>query len=134
MHHRLTILVFVATALPSIADAKDCSNAPTQTEMNACANDAFKSSDAELNAVYGQIKKRLKNDLDATKLLVAAQRAWIGFRDAECTFSASASAGGSVQPMILSGCQERLTRARVSDLRSYLNCEEGDLACPVPPK
>ena len=113
MHHRLAILVFAATALPSLADTKDCSNATTQTEMNACANEAFKRSDAELNAVYGQIKKRLKNDIDATKLLVTAQRAWIAFRDAECTFSASTSAGGSVQPMILSSfCRETRTFKR----------------------
>jgi uncharacterized protein YecT (DUF1311 family) len=118
----------------SIAHAEDCSNAKTQTEMNLCANQAYEKSDAELNALYKQILKRVKNDTVATRRLVSAQRAWIAFRDAECTFVASPSTGGSVYPMVLSHCRERLTRARVNDLKSYLHCEEGDVTCPLPPQ
>src|SRR5262249_28129077 len=106
----------------------------TQFEMNACAYEAFQKSDAELNALYQQVLKRLKNDTHARKRFVAAQRAWIAFRDAECTFVASPSTGGSVYPMVLSFCRDRLTNARVNDLKSYLRCEEGDLSCPVPPQ
>jgi uncharacterized protein YecT (DUF1311 family) len=128
-------LLAVLAANPlSIAHAEDCSNAKTQTEMNLCANQAYEKSDAELNALYKQILKRVKNDTVATRRLVSAQRAWIAFRDAECTFVASPSTGGSVYPMVLSHCRERLTRARVNDLKSYLHCEEGDVTCPLPPQ
>jgi uncharacterized protein YecT (DUF1311 family) len=131
----LPVLVGMLAANPlSIARAEDCSKAMTQTEMNACANEAYKKSDAELNALYKQILERLRNDANATQQLVSAQRAWIAFRDAECTFVASPSTGGSIHPMVLSYCRERLTSARVTDLKSYLRCEEGDVMCPLPPK
>ena len=131
----IPVLLAVLAANPlSIAHAEDCSNATTQTEMNACANKAYEKSDAELNALYKQILTRLKNDTDATQRLVSAQRAWIAFRDAECTFVTSPSTGGSVYSMALSYCRERLTRARVNDLMSYLRCGEGDVMCPLPPQ
>ena len=50
---------------------------------------AYKKADAELNVLYRQITARLKDDKATTELLVAAQRAWVAFRDAECAFSAS---------------------------------------------
>ncbi|GGC70281.1 hypothetical protein GCM10010994_31080 [Chelatococcus reniformis] len=113
--------------------AGECANATSQKAMDDCAGKAFKASDAELNALYKQIEQRLKSDADTTKLLVAAQRAWVAFRDAECVFSSSGSAGGSVNPMIYAMCLDRLTKARTSDLKGYLKCEEGDTSCPVPP-
>ena len=132
----IPVLLAVLAANPlSIAHAEDCfSNAVTQGAMNACANEAYEKSDAELNALYKQILKRVKNDTVATRRLVSAQRAWIAFRDAECTFVTSPFTGGSVYPMVVSFCHERLTRARVNDLKSYLRCKEGDVTCPLPPQ
>lgn len=100
--------------------------------MNECAGKALKKSDAELNAVYKEIEQRLKDDADTTKLLVTAQRNWVAFRDAECTFSDSRSAEGSVYPMIYAMCIDGLTQLRTKQLKVYLNCEEGDMSCPVP--
>src|SRR5215469_2547480 len=59
----IPVLLAVLAANPlSIAHAEDCfSNAVTQGAMNACANEAYEKSDAELNALYKQILKRLKN-------------------------------------------------------------------------
>ena len=131
---RLFLLALVAMAPASIATADDCASAMDQSAMNECADKAYKKSDAELNALYKQIKQRLKDNADATKLLVAAQRAWVTFRDAECKFSTSAVSGGSVYPVIYSGCADRLTRKRIDDFKAYLMCEEGDLSCPVPAK
>ena len=53
-----------------------------------CYGNAYKRADAELNILYRQITARLKDDKATAKLLVAAQRAWVAFRDAECNFSA----------------------------------------------
>ena len=90
---RLTIftslLVFLA-ASPA-ARAADCANATDQATMNECADASLQKSDAELNALYKKIEQRLKDNGDAKKLLVAAQSAWVSFRDAECGFSASVS-------------------------------------------
>lgn len=85
-----------------------------------------------MNALYKQIQSRLKDDADTTKRLVSAQRAWIGFRDAEYNFSSSAVSGGSAYPLISSVCLDNLTRSRIEDLNGYLKCDEGDMSCPVP--
>jgi uncharacterized protein YecT (DUF1311 family) len=100
--------------------------------MNECADASYKQADAKLNVVYKQITARLKHDPAKTKLLVNAETAWVAFRDAECKFAASASAGGSIYPMVVSGCLERLTIARTKDLTAYSKCSEYDSSCPVP--
>lgn len=128
------LLLAVALALPMLqaARAAECDDARSQAEMQACAANAYKASDAELNAVYRQIEKRLAGDKDTLKLLVRAQRAWLGFRDAECGFSSSGAEGGSVHPTVVSMCLDDLTRKRVDGLKGYLDCGEGDTSCPVP--
>jgi uncharacterized protein YecT (DUF1311 family) len=90
------------------------------------------AADAKLTKTYSEIMKRLSDDADGRKLLQAAQRAWIAFRDAECDFSTAESQGGSIHPMLVSGCLQGLTEARAGQLGSYLECEEGDMSCPVP--
>ncbi|WP_395593739.1 lysozyme inhibitor LprI family protein [Pseudomonas sp. B26140] len=110
----------------------DCANAGDQATMNQCAGQDYKAADKELNAVYQQITGRLKDNPDGKKLLVSAQRAWIGFRDAECKFSSSGVTGGSVYPLIYSNCMTAVTKVRVEVLKQYLKCEEGDMSCPVP--
>ncbi|WP_020174304.1 lysozyme inhibitor LprI family protein [Methyloferula stellata] len=125
------------TALPlGPAQATDCSpnGQRDQTTMNICANESYMKADAELNSLYKQISERLKGDADTLKLLVGAEKAWLAFRDAECTFAASGVAQGTVYPMIMSECKEGVTSKRVEVLKYYLKCEEGDLCCPVPAK
>jgi uncharacterized protein YecT (DUF1311 family) len=120
--------------LAASAQAKDCANTQTQTQMNICAGESAKAADAALNATYAQIKARLKDDASKIQQLTKAQRAWIAFRDAECGFAGSAVEGGSMQPMIVAACHEKMTTNRTRDLRTYLQCEEGDASCPVPPQ
>lgn len=121
-----------AMILPAKA-ADKCANAQTQAAMDECAGLAFKKSDAELNKLYKEITQRLlNNDEDVLKLLVKAQRAWISYRDAECKFSSSQSAEGSIYPVIYAQCLKSLTDVRIEEFTTYLNCEEGDMACPVP--
>jgi uncharacterized protein YecT (DUF1311 family) len=103
--------------------------------MNRCADKSFQQADSELNALYRQITNRLKGDGDAAetlKALVAAQRAWVAFRDAECAFVGSGTIGGSVHPMIVASCRAGLTEKRIADFKAFLKCQEGDLSCPVP--
>ena len=116
--------------------AADGCDAPglSQAELNDCYGNAYKKADAELNVLYRQITARLKDDKATTKLLVAAQRAWVAFRDAECDFSASGVSGGSAHGMILAICLVRLTAKRIDDFKDYLKCQEGALDCPVPAK
>ncbi|MCX2545253.1 lysozyme inhibitor LprI family protein [Pseudomonas sp. COW5] len=124
----LTPFLFTSVAHAAV----DCANASDQATMNQCAGQEYKAADKELNAVYQQITARLKDNAEGKKLLISAQRAWIGFRDAECNFSASGVAGGSVYPLIYSNCLTSVTKVRIEALKQYLKCEEGDLSCPVP--
>ncbi len=112
--------------------ADDCANAGDQATMNRCADEAYRASDARLNDLYRQIRTRLKDDRETTRMLVAAQKAWVAYRDAECNFASSGAAQGSMYPMTLAGCLDGLTQSRLASFKAYLNCEEGDPACPVP--
>ncbi|MGF6176895.1 lysozyme inhibitor LprI family protein [Ensifer sp. 4252] len=127
----LTAALVLATSTSALAD-QNCGDLTNQTDMNICAGKAYEKSDAELNSLYKQIETRLKDDADTTKLLVAAQRAWVAFRDAECNFSSSTVAGGSVYPFISSSCLDGMTQIRIENLKGYLKCTDGDLDCPVP--
>ncbi|MDH2050474.1 lysozyme inhibitor LprI family protein [Achromobacter marplatensis] len=111
-----------------------CGNASTQTDLNLCADQAYRKSDAELNAAYRTVTARLKDDQTTLAKLQSAQKAWLFFRDAECAFSSGGTTGGSAYPMVLSQCLDKLTQTRTKELRAYLKCEEGAMSCPVPGK
>lgn len=131
---RVSLLtVALVLAMPQFASAQqNCGDLTNQADMNTCAGKAYEKSDAELNTFYKQIETRLRDDADTKKLLVSAQKAWISFRDAECTFSNARVAGGSVYPFVSSTCLDGLTQSRIQDLKGYLKCDEGDMDCPVP--
>jgi uncharacterized protein YecT (DUF1311 family) len=130
---RLPILLFAGLLSSSAAIAQECDRSDeSQAGMNICAHKDYEVADAKLNETYGEVMKRLSDDPDGRKLLQAAQRAWIAFRDAECDFSTADSQGGSIHPMLMLGCLQGLTEARTEQLGGYLECEEGDMSCPVP--
>lgn len=118
-------LGFAALALPLFlfaapAAAKDaCDNAVSQNEMSRCAEDAFDRSDKVLNKVYSDTVKGL--DAHGRDLLKTSERAWIAFRDAECTYQNEANEGGSIYPMVYAGCQTDLTKARIKQLQAGQN-------------
>ncbi|SAI58859.1 Uncharacterized protein conserved in bacteria [Bordetella ansorpii] len=116
------------------ATAMPCDNATTQAEMNQCSQEAYKATDAELNTAYDKLMGRLKKDPARAENLRRAQRAWIGFRDAECAFVSAGTTGGTAQPLVTAQCLEQQTRRRVETLESYMQCEEGDLSCPTTPQ
>jgi uncharacterized protein YecT (DUF1311 family) len=127
---RFLVGAWLASVGPALAD--DCPD-QTQQGLNQCAEASYETADRALNAAYRGVAERLKDDPTTMRLLVAAQKAWIAFRDAECTFANAPNAGGSIYPMVHAGCMERMTKIRTKDLKDYLDCEEG-LSCPTPKK
>ncbi|AFY83226.1 lysozyme inhibitor LprI family protein [Oscillatoria acuminata] len=95
----------------------NCNNPQTQGEMNACAGQRWQTSDRQLNQLYQALIPQLSNS--RRQQLVTAQRAWITFRDSECEFYSSLAEGGSMQPMLRSGCLANLTDIRNSELSQY---------------
>jgi uncharacterized protein YecT (DUF1311 family) len=90
--------------------------------MNICADDAFKSADKALNAQYAQTRKAvLAYDAEGDKLLIAAQRAWVSFRDAHCAAASFSFKGGSMEPYIKGICLATVTEARTEQLKKMLS-------------
>jgi uncharacterized protein YecT (DUF1311 family) len=123
------LLLVLAAAAPAAAeDDIDCSNAVAQAEMNICAEQDFEAADAELNTVWKNARKAAKemdSDLSddlkgADKALLAAQRAWIGYRDAECELDGFQARGGTMEPQLMSSCKAGMTRVRTKELKEFI--------------
>jgi uncharacterized protein YecT (DUF1311 family) len=56
----------------------------------------------------------------ADKALLAALRAWVDRREANCEFGFEAR-GGSMQPMLVSACMAETTRARTRELKAFVS-------------
>ena len=104
----------------------NCKAASTQLEMNYCANLSFQAADQELNQIYRQLRNTFKQTKQNTQepQLINAQLAWLQYRDLDCKFSADRFKGGSIAPLIYSGCKETLTKQRTTLLKNYLETSQ----------
>lgn len=106
-------------------DAIDCKDPPDQNSMTRCAGIDYEKADKELNKLWPEIKGSAEDsDKGASgeeggylKALMASQKAWIAFRDAECTWEGFQSHGGSMEPMLVNGCLAALTKERIKQLK-----------------
>jgi uncharacterized protein YecT (DUF1311 family) len=100
-----------------------CDNAQTTAEMRNCAGQEYKKADAELNSVYKQLMSKL-TDGGHKASLRTAQQAWIKYRDANCEFEAYLNRGGTIYPVVYTGCQSAMTTARTKELRELIEQQE----------
>ncbi|HAI46380.1 MAG TPA: DUF1311 domain-containing protein [Stenotrophomonas sp.] len=122
--------VALADAVPRTSDGMAC-DSPDQSQagLNQCAGIGATAADAELNRVYARVLAANAGDTAFVTRFKAAQRAWVAFRDAQIAarFPDPQNAG-SVLPMCQSSEYEQLTRARVAQLKQWLDgTEEGDV-------
>ena len=108
------VAIFVAAS--PLAAQVECDEDGPQQAMNACALDAYRAADAELNAVYARLRARLPEE--ERRELRDVQRAWLAYRDGHCRMEAAEFEGGSMQPLILHGCLAHLTRERTRALKA----------------
>lgn len=125
------LIAGAALLLSASALANECDKATTQLEMNTCSAQQYQAADKKLNQTYQAAIKRAA--VPQRDLLKKAQQAWIALRDADCAFIGSGTEGGSVQPMIINQCLAEKTVEREAFLASLMQCEEGDLSCPLTP-
>lgn len=112
----------------------DCAKAETQTDMTFCAARDFDTADKALNAQYKKtraamvaIDADLENDMKgAEKALIKAQRAWVDYRDGECETQGFQARGGTMEPMLVSGCKAQLTETRTKELKELADGPEGN--------
>jgi uncharacterized protein YecT (DUF1311 family) len=124
----------ISLTLALLAAAQDpwqeynCDDPRNQAEMNRCAGLDFERADAELNALWREViaaardaDREINPEYDqaptSEEVLRQAQRAWIAFRDAHCTYEGHEARGGSMETMLYEGCRARVTRERIAQLR-----------------
>jgi uncharacterized protein YecT (DUF1311 family) len=112
---------------------ENCGDLPQQP-MNQCFYRAYERADAEMNAQWKLTAAALKQadrDLDRTydkdpgyfDTLLAAQRAWITYRDQHCLGESFEARGGSMSPMLNSTCRITLTQERTRQLKALVEVE-----------
>ena len=102
------------------AAAKQCQQAPggeTTLGIATCVMGEHAAWDAVLNREYGASRAHYGTDQTAADSLRAAQRAWIGWRDAECAFQYDRYGGGSMRSVASANCQMSMTAMRALELR-----------------
>jgi uncharacterized protein YecT (DUF1311 family) len=111
---------------------KPCFDAKTQLASNECFAQLYQETDAQLNVAYNRVVAFMKRNLataqeqnSATQItynetamtkLLAAQRAWLAYRDANCNSVKFQYEGGSIQPTIWSQCMAETTQQRITIL------------------
>lgn len=89
-------------------------------EMIDCINAETKRHDARLNENYKKLTAKLS--ADRKKALLEAQRAWMKFRDANCSFYADPQ-GGSIARVTANECYLNATADRAKELGSLLDAQ-----------
>jgi len=115
-----------------------CGNFHTQSEMNDCAAEEAHKADDALNSTYRELLGKLKSDKTATVRMVAAEKAWIVFRDAELAAYWPVADGanpnllyGSVHPFCYYSARTALTLERLKTLSDRMKHEEEGDVCSI---
>jgi uncharacterized protein YecT (DUF1311 family) len=129
-----TALFVLCAASPPVHadDPIDCSEQTTTVEMNFCADEDFKASDAKLNAAYKRVLAQIADsDLEKPydrdsweKAVRESQRAWVAFRDADCKGAVPMEwSGGTGATSAVLGCMTVKTEARTKELAERYNLD-----------
>ncbi|OHV81358.1 lysozyme inhibitor LprI family protein [Ensifer sp. LCM 4579] len=127
----LLLILSTASAFAQEQPEVNCQEAVTQMDLNICAHRDYEAADMELNSIYRQAIAAMQEtdkelgDINAAHVgavgaLKKAQRAWIGYRDGQCELAGFEARGGSMEPMLVSGCLADLTRKRTAELKELL--------------
>jgi uncharacterized protein YecT (DUF1311 family) len=121
-------MALIAMAQATQAPTLKCDAWLSQREMNTCASSDFQRADAEMNAQWKKATVKSKAwDREPEHVpdgrpgyfntLLAAQRAWLVYRDKHCTREGYIMRGGSAERYVYNTCRARLTKARTAELK-----------------
>lgn len=127
-HPLLPALALSLAAFPALSQTPDCGNTMVQYELNICAEMDWQEADRDLNRVYKEVMAEMKATdaslppelVGAEAALRTAQRAWIDYRDANCTTAGFRIRGGSAEALVVYGCLRQMTLDRTEELRALV--------------
>jgi len=126
----VSLVLLVGSGAVTTAFAQDkkvnCTDPQTQMEMTQCAGEDYDKADKDLNVEYQKLRKLLgerdkvadENGKGAVDALVAAQRAWVAYRDANCNLAGFQARGGSMEPQLVASCLAQMSRDRTQELKT----------------
>ena len=123
--------MLLTLALSAGSPGWNCDDPQAQQEMNWCAAQEFHRADSALNAQWklttAEMKQRDQRDGKQTDgrpghfaVLLAGQRAWLKYRDAQCDLEGYLFRGGSMEPLLVATCRTELTEARTKQLKNLI--------------
>lgn len=120
---------FAGVALIMMAVLSTPATAQTQADLTAQAGADWKRADVAMNVQYRATMAFMKT-MDGhagaqtgpsySQALLASQRAWLTFRDAQCVIQGYGYRGGSAEPMERLACRATLTRERTKQLKDLV--------------
>ncbi|MBJ7533737.1 DUF1311 domain-containing protein [Rhodomicrobium vannielii ATCC 17100] len=126
---RIFFALFICFAASAGAKAEDASQpldacldkAMSTAATMDCIGRDFERNDAELNRIYKTLLEKNSSEDDAKEIrgrLIESQRAWLKFRDTNCSWRGSVMLGGTGEKVIVSGCVNQMTIDRVKELKA----------------
>ncbi len=125
MKSQVVLALFLGTALalavPGLAQHPNenntaCVQGTANVNLVACLSDERKKSDASLDAVYAELRKRLSSP-DAERL-AAGQRQWLVYRHSKCTAARDPHQDEATRYPAYIACLDTMTRARTQELQT----------------
>lgn len=121
---RLAFAALVISAASS-AHALDCANAVSTVDMNDCAAQEQQQVEKQLNDVYRRVLAETPAKVGGAKpakpkdSLVAAQRLWVKFREADCKAVLDLWSDGSIRNLQYLGCMRDHAQVRIKQLEAF---------------
>lgn len=102
--------------------SRECQKQPggnSSLVMTDCIIEERDLRDRVLNREYTEARKALAGDKPTDDSLLAAQPAWITWRDAECALEHARYGGGPLPSMASASCQMWMTARRAIEMKAY---------------
>jgi uncharacterized protein YecT (DUF1311 family) len=112
--------------IPPTSLNKTCGQKSSEVETLDCTDTAYRKADAELNEVWNKVLAKVasgnagqQNPQQWKDDLIAAEQAWVAFRDKDCHGARSDEYwGGSGRELAVPSCLYEYTVERAKDLKS----------------
>ena len=106
----------------------NCDSPATTLEIDGCLQVKLKQTEAKLNATYQRVIHALsKPDMrgiihyaEAKQDLIKAQRAWITYREKDCSAVYALAVSGSIRGQLFLECMQKRTEQRIEELERFL--------------